>query len=221
MTTAPRAAAAARLAPAAPRAPRVVGRADRRGAIAGPAPEAISALGSPRFDSRGRLLTIYKGTSFVIPNQWALWVRKDSGSATFTADSSYDLKDEDQYDWNKLAGITYTPWRPDRDSSMVVWRYNLQTGMYEVGPFFNVDFKYVFPTADQVISVPVEQTFTYAVDYSGITVSYGGRTVFKPTPADLRTNFWTSARVTGWFGGSEVAPRTITYYQRSSTSLWG
>lgn len=221
MATAPRAAAATLLAPAVSRAPRVVGRADRRGVIAVPAPEAISAPGSLRFDSRGRLLTIYKGTSFVIPNQWALWVRKDSGSATFTADSAYDLKDEDQYDWNKLAGITYTPWRPDRDSSMVVWRYNLQNGMYEVGPFFNVDFKYVFPTADQVISVPAEQTFTYAVDYRGITVSYGDRTVFKPTPADLRTNFWTSARVTGWFGGSEVAPRTITYYQRSSTSLWG
>jgi len=167
----------------------------------------------PRWDSRGRLITIYKGTHFVIPNRWTLWVTKESGDATFTADSAYDLGDEDQYDWNKLAGITFTPWRPDRNSSMIVWRYNLQNGMYEIGPFFNVDFAYVFPTDAEIITVPADETFTYSVDYNGITVSYGGRTVYKPTPADLTPNFWTSARVTGWFGGSEVAPRTVSYYQ--------
>jgi len=190
-------------------------------AVAAPAVAADAATTSataaskpyPRWDSRGRLITIYKGTHFVIPNRWALWVTKDSGEATFTADSAYDLGDEDQFDWNKLAGITFTPWRPDRNSSMIVWRYNLQSGMYEIGPFFNVDFRYVFPTDDEVITVPADQTFSYSVDYNGITVSYGDRTVYKSTPDDLVPNFWTSARVTGWFGGSEVAPRTVSYYQ--------
>jgi hypothetical protein len=177
----------------------------------GPIARALSALFN--CDPRGRLITIYQGTHFVIPNQWALWVTKDSGDATFTADSAYDLKDEDQYDWNKLAGITFTPWRPDRNSAMVVWRYNLQSGAFEIGPFFNVDFRYVFPSKDEVITLPVNATFSYSVDYDGITVHYGDRTVYKATPEGLTPNFWTSARVTGWFGGSEVAPRTISYYQ--------
>ena len=174
-----------------------------------------SATALPRLfgDPRGRRITIYQGTHFVIPNRWALWVTKDSGDATLIADSAYDLKDEDQYDWNKLAGITFTPWRPDRNSSMVVWRYNLQNGTFEVGPFFNVDFRYVFPTKDEIITVPVDQTFSYEVDYEGVSVSYGDRTVYKATPQDLTPNFWTSARVTGWFGGNEVAPRTISYFQ--------
>jgi hypothetical protein len=194
-------------------------RADRRSVrtVAAPTPATSAATASkpyPRWDSRGRLITIYKGTHFVIPNRWALWVTKESGDATFTADSAYDLKDEDQYDWNKLAGITFTPLRPDRNSSMVVWRYNLQNGMYEVGPFFNVDFNYVFPNDDQVITVPADQMFSYTVDYNGISVTYGDITVHKATPVDLKPNFWTSARVTGWFGGSEVAPRTVSYYQR-------
>lgn len=163
-------------------------------------------------DIPGRLITIYKGTHFAIPNRWALWVQKVSGDATFIPDSTYDLGDEDQYDWNKLAGITYTPWRPERDASIVVWRYNLKNGMFEVGPFFDVNFGYVFPTAQEVLTVPAGETFTYSVDYSGITVSYGDTTVFKPTPVDLVPNFWTSARITGWFGGSEVAPRTVSYY---------
>jgi len=184
-------------------------------------PEAMavtsSATSAPRLFNNplGRRITIYRGTHFVIPNRWAVWVTKDSGEATFTADSAYDLKDEDQLDWNKLAGITYTPWRPDRNSAMVVWRYNLNSGAFEIGPFFNVDFRYVFPTTDEVITLPVNETFSYYVDYDGITVSYGDRTVYKATPEGLTPNFWTSARVTGWFGGSEVAPRTLSYYQRA------
>lgn len=218
----PRPRAAAVREVSAPEAPAAVTRVERRPVRTAPAAPVVAApttrpttalLPTAAPVTRGRLITIYKGTHFVIPNRWALWVTKDSGGATFTADSAYDLKDADQLDWNKLAGITFTPWRPDRNSSMVVWRYNLQNGTYEVGPFFNVDFRYVFPTTDEIITVPVDQTFTYSVDYDGISVTYGGRTVSKSTPADLKPNFWTSARVTGWFGGSEVAPRTISYYQ--------
>ncbi len=216
----PRAAAAREVS--APAASAAATRVERRPVRTAPAAPVVAApttrpttalLPTAAPVTRGRLITIYKGTHFVIPNRWALWVTKDSGGATFTADSAYDLKDADQLDWNKLAGITFTPWRPDRNSSMVVWRYNLQNGTYEVGPFFNVDFRYVFPTTDEIITVPVDQTFTYSVDYDGISVTYGDRTVSKSTPADLKPNFWTSARVTGWFGGSEVAPRTISYYQ--------
>ncbi len=177
-----------------------------------PAPLASSVRGRFLADPRGRRITIFKGVHFVVPNRWGIWVKRVSGDATFTADSVYDLKDEDQYDWNKLAGITFTPWRPERDAGMVVWRYNLQDNTFEVGPFFDNDFAYVFPTKDEIITVSADETFDYAVDYNGITITYGDRTVFKPYPEDLKPNFWTSARVTGWFGGSEVAPRTLTYY---------
>lgn len=190
-------------ADAGPRPRPTVVRRNRNGTTA-PAP-----VGSA---SRGDLLTIYKGTHFVVPNRWALWIRQDSGAATFTPNSTYDLTDDDQYDWNKLAGITFTPLAPNRNSAMVVWRYNLTTQMFEVGPFFNNDFAYVFPTDAEVIDVPVNETFGFSVDYTGITVTYGDRTVSKGYPAGLVPIFWTSARVTGWFGGSEVAPRTVSYY---------
>lgn len=50
------------------------------------------------------------------------------------------------------------------------------------------------------------------VDYTGVTISYGDKTVFKPFPPGLTPNVWTAARVSGWFGGNEVAPRTVSYY---------
>jgi len=28
----------------------------------------------------------------------------------------------------------------------------------------------------------------------------------------LAANVWTASRVSGWFGGNETAPRTISYY---------
>jgi hypothetical protein len=166
----------------------------------------------------GRLTTIYQGTHFAIPNPWRLWLTRVEGEATFTENSTYDLLDEDQKDWNKLTGITWTPLMPNYDAAMVVWRYNLDNSMFEVGPFFNDATGFVFPTPQEVISVPAGAEFGYAVDYDGIAVTYGGLTVRKARPEEIVPNFFTSALITGWFGGSEVAPRTISYHIRMRPS---
>ena len=201
-----------------------VSTSTRAQAAAAPAPQITPAeiwtslatriAGIFGWDPRGKLQTIYQGTHFVIPGETAIWVTSDSGDATFTAESAYDLKDADQHDWNKLAGLTFTPLEPNRDAAMVVWRLNNVTDpFYEIGPFFNDNYAYVFPTEAQIIRVPAGATFSYYVDYTGITVTYGDVTVYKPYPTDLIPNFWTSARILGWFGGNEVAPKTVSYYK--------
>ncbi len=163
-------------------------------------------------DPRGRRITIYLGTHFAIPNSFGFFVQKVSGSGTFTANSSYDLGDVDQHDWNKFTGIAFTPLEPDRNSVMVGWRYNLTSQEFEIAPFYNVDKVRILPTPQDVISVPADQTFQYLVDYTGVTLAYGDKTVFKAFPEGLTPNVWTAARVSGWFGGNEVAPRTISYF---------
>lgn len=182
---------------------------------AGPAPKAAAAA-RPLFnwgDPRGRLITIYKGTHFAIPNSLGFFIKKVTGTGTFTTNTVYDLKDVDQYDWNKFTGIAFTPLQPDKNSAMVGWRYNLQTQEFEIAPFYNVDKKRILPNEDtEVISVPAGETFSYTVDYTGITISYGDETKFKAYPEGLTPNVWTAARVSGWFGGNEVAPRTVSYY---------
>lgn len=170
------------------------------------------------WDPRGRLQTIYQNTHFTIPNNFGFFIQKVSGSGTFTPNTTYDLGDSDQWDWNKLTGIAFTPLEPDRDSAMVGWRYNLLTQNFEIAPFYNVNKVRILPNENpaspnyEVISVPADQTFTYTVDYTGVTISYGGRTVFKPYPQGLTPNVWTAARVSGWFGGNRAAPRTVSYY---------
>jgi hypothetical protein len=204
---APGAAAPGAPAPGAP-APSAV--APRAG-TATPAVNVLQSLFGG--DPRGRLITIYKGTHFAIPNSFGYFIKKVGGTGTFTADTVYDLKDEDQKDWNKFTGIAFTPLEPDRNSVMVGWRYNLVSQEFEIAPFYNVDKKRILPNEQtEVISVPAGETFDYFVDYSGVRISYGGKTVYKPYPEGLKPNVWTAARVSGWFGGNEVAPRTVSYF---------
>ena len=194
--------------PEAPVAGATVAPAPRPGPIA----RALSALFN--CDPRGRLITVYKGTHFAIPNNFGgFFVQKVEGTGTFTADSVYDLKDVDQFDWNKFTGIAFAPLEPDLNSAMVGWRYNLTTEEFEIGPYYNVDKARISPQGpSQIISVPVGETFNYLVDYTGVTLSYGDRTVYKPFPEGLTPNVWTAVRISGWFGGNEVAPRTVSYY---------
>lgn len=158
------------------------------------------------------LITIFKGTNFSLPQRLWPWVKQVNGDATFTDKTVYDLNNVDQYDWNKLTGISFTPWRTDTDAIMVAWRYNVQTQEFEIGPYFNVATARIMPSPSEIISVPIGQTFDFAVDYQGIKLTYGDTTVYKPTPADLHPNCLTAFRISSWFGGTSVAPKTISFY---------
>lgn len=191
-------------------------RESRRAAVRSTAPAPARGFSLPWGDPRGRQITIYQGTHFAIPNNSGLFVKQTIGTGTFTTNSAYDLQDEDQFDWNKFTGITFTPLEPDRNSAMVGWRFNLRTQEFEIAPFYNVDKKRILPNeSTEVISVPPGATFTFDVNYTGITLEYEGqRPVNKPYPPGLTANVWTAARVSGWFGGNEVAPRTVSYFLR-------
>jgi hypothetical protein len=54
---------------------------------------------------------------------------------------------------------------------------------------------------------------TRAARYVGPVAVVPGIGAPVATALDLTPNFWSSARVTGWFGGNEVAPRTLSYFQ--------
>lgn len=165
-----------------------------------------------RGNAGSSLVRINKGSHFSLPWRPRFFLTRVSGHATFTSDSVYDLKNDDQYDWNKLAGITFTPLRPDTDAIMVAWRYNVATRMFEIGPYYNSDLARIMPTDSEIISVPSGHEFSFSVDYDGITLAYADRVVYKPIPANLRPNVFTASRVNGWFGGTSVAPKTLSYY---------
>ena len=69
-------------------------------------------------------------------------------------------------------------------------------------------------TPAEVISVPIGERFFFDVDYQGITLTYGEARVFKATPVDLVTS-WFSFRTWTWFGGTSPAPRTLSLLIRA------
>ena len=179
-------------------APREARKTQRAAAQQTPTqPVQDASITFPWCDPRGRQITIYKGTHFAIPNNGGYFITQTVGTGTFTTNSAYDLKDVDQFDWNKFTGITFTPLEPDYNAAMVGWRYNLSTQEFEIGPYYNLDKARLSPNANEVISVPAGETFEFDVDYSGITLHYDGKMVFKPYPPGLVANVWTAARVSG------------------------
>jgi len=160
---------------------------------------------------------IFKYIPFSFPRRPAFFVKSVTGSAMFTENSIYDLHSVDQYDWNKLTGISFKFLRPDKNALMVAWRYNVAENVFEIAPYYNVDLARILPNENtEVIKVPIGQSFDFTVDYSGITLTYGSQTVFKPIPADLPTNQLTAFRVQPWFGGTSLPPNTLSLYLKSN-----
>lgn len=175
-------------------------------AAAATAPPAASAVGAPCVWQR--TITILPKIPPGLPLLTVPWVKKVNGVATFTPKSVYDLHNVDQFDWNKLTGIGFSI-PGDVNSSMVAWRYNVASGNFEIAPFFNVDKARILPAQNEIITVPIGETFDFKVNYDGVTISYGDKTVFKPTPQGLTPNFWTSYRVSVWFGGTSLPPNLM------------
>lgn len=157
-------------------------------------------------------VSIFQNLPFSLPRTPAFFVTKVSGNAMLTENTIYDLHNVDQYDWNKLTGISFNILRPDQNALMVAWRYNVTSQQFEIAPYYNVDLARILPSDSEIIPVPVGQTFTFSVDYSGITVSYGGSSVFKPIPSGLHPNQLTAFRVHTWFGGTSLPPRSLSLY---------
>lgn len=180
-----------------------VARRAQRASLAAPA-------GYSPFD---RIVT-FKNFPLALPPQLVFFVKQVAGKATFTEHSVYDLHNVDQYDWNKLTGISFNFLHHDDNAIMIAWRYNVDTQMFEIGPYYNMDFARIMPTEDEIISVPMGATFTFDADYHGITLQYGDTVVYKPIPEGLHPNQLSAFRINSWFGGTSLPPKTISYFMR-------
>ncbi|TPG33553.1 hypothetical protein EAH80_14815 [Mycobacterium hodleri] len=162
---------------------------------------------------------IFKNIPFSFPRTPAFFVKNVTGSAMFTEKSIYDLQSVDQYDWNKLTGISFNFLRPDQNALMVAWRYNVNDNDFEIAPYYNVDLARILPNDQtEVIKMPIGEPFDFTVDYTGITLTYEDQSVFKPIPANLPTNQLTAFRIQPWFGGTSLPPNTLSLYLK--TNRW-
>lgn len=83
----------------------------------------------------------------------------------FDASCCYHITQEngklhiDQWDYNKLMGITFSPWNPHKNTAMVGWRHNPRSGLLELIPYWHVSNKRFFNEKPYLTVEPFE-TFT-------------------------------------------------------------
>lgn len=57
----------------------------------------------------------------------------------FTESCRYNMHTEDQYDWNKLYGVSFGIFGIHKNSARFVWRYDLATQKIEIGAYWYID----------------------------------------------------------------------------------
>jgi hypothetical protein len=147
--------------------------------------------------------TIEKNRHFSLPRTPKFLVRKVEGTFSFT-NSVYNLVGDDQYDWNKLTGISFNPLQPDQNAIMIGWRWNKTTEKFEVGPYYNIDGSNVAP--DHIFtSFSENQKIKFKITYDTVII---GSIQYK-VPDNLNTRYWSSFRIQPFFGGNKPAPETL------------
>ena len=107
----------------------------------------------------------------------------------FTEDSKYDLKDEDQYDFNKIVGrggLIVNSKGIRKTEQFLVWRYNIKEDVFEVTQYWRKDYKFDYNR--DLIKMRVNQEEEFDLSFLKSPIPSGGH-----------------------FGGNEVAPNDLNY----------
>ena len=180
----------------------------------------------PMFSQKGvskeRIYTMKKGrhhATRLLKNRilWHVetlhWYNCFDTSARYIIRNSDGTIHEDQQDWSKLSGITFTPWQPQRNTAMAGWRYNNITDSIELTPYFHVNGQRIFRD-DPHLSVGVNEPFEHVVHLNYETKEI---TVTIKTPREelSETHQFTTfkkwlVQIHPYFGGNKRVPRKIT-----------
>ena len=122
---------------------------------------------------------------------------------------------EDQWDYNKLTGITFTPLNPLNNTAMVGWRHNPQTLLFELIPYWHVSKKRFFKD-DPHLTVQPDENFivefiTNKLKKEVTIVIKTKKNTLKETKSfeKIPDN---ASLIHPYFGGTSRAPCTMELY---------
>ncbi len=159
--------------------------------------------------------TIKRGDHAALPSTFKPFVRSVQGHFSLGLMSVYNLNTDDQFDWNKMIGLAFNPLQPDKNSLLIVWRWNVQHQVFEVGPFFNRNFERLTPeklSGFPILECEVGDIIQFSVDYKSITLQ--NRNSYKSVSCNnpnVKTTYLSSYIAQPWFGGNMVAPVNVEF----------
>lgn len=151
--------------------------------------------------------TVKKGKARFLPFFPFLNVtKKITKYITFTESCKYDLKGDDQLDWNKLFGVGFFP-DHQKNSFRFVWRYNVLFGEIELGVYSYINGEL---ESHATSLIPIGQKTKMTIRYKDGFVFYevGERLISYTT---VRADRWPliGYKLGPYFGGNKKAPQTI------------
>jgi hypothetical protein len=167
-----------------------------------------------------QVYTIKKGRHFSFPRQSKSWQNMEEvvWNVRFLDNSKYSFPpiegkiDRDQYDWNKLCGVYFNFWNTRDDSAMIGWRYNPETELIELAPYYHVDgsrdmFKpimYVSPGTLIKLHLVIDRS-NKSYDW---TLQANNQTAVHSFPFTHERK--KSSVIQFYFGGNRTAPQDVS-----------
>ena len=138
---------------------------------------------------------------------------------TFDETCKYTLPGEDQKDWNKLAGLSFSLYTNHQNSAMFGWRWNPATLLFEVNAYCHISGKVEMSVPFFKAKPNKEFAAWLEMDYKRNTVTFH---VYAGTPADYEKVETTIAfnnlpiitrEIGAWFGGNNPAPQEMLLWK--------
>lgn len=131
----------------------------------------------------------------------------------FDSSAIYVFDDEDQRDWNKLVGLTYTL-NPLNETVMVGWRWNPAIGKVELCAYYHIGKQRYFSEPIAAVSIGSWFDVDIRIDYLMRTYTVTIESLEKEANgSDTRTfnhdRKW-CREIRPYFGGQKTAQRKVT-----------
>jgi hypothetical protein len=171
---------------------------------------------------RKNIFRLKKGSHFSLPHgllsrrltikDTMIWQCRLDSSCRYIMRLKNGKLHEDQWDYNKLTGITFTPYYPQGNTAMVGWRYNPHTAVFELVAYWHLNYTR-FYNDKAFVTVKVDEPFTIEV----ITHFKKNQvTIALKTPhgqlADTKSFLRVPRRASmihPYFGGTSQAPKEM------------
>lgn len=134
----------------------------------------------------------------------------------------YDLKSNDQYDWNKLLGIKRNFFRPREHSFMLAHRWNTEMLQHEFSPYIHLPGQsqpISFTNKDHWFSTPEKCNFVVEITIRPTRVEFKIEglshtldvPMFEQTLINSTQGRWWE--ISTWFGGNMKAPSNYSVWK--------
>lgn len=127
----------------------------------------------------------------------------------------YDHHDDDQYDFNKVGGVSFRLLDNLDISSLFGWRWNIEKGVMEINVYNHISGRRDIGPVGMNLSVGEKAYLWLEIDFSLGNVTH--RMMKEETVYSLTTAFPKipkfNREIGAWFGGNKTAPHDMVIYK--------